>query len=96
MATAFTASNASSWLVAGHDGRRRVKREDISAALSKNITMILEDLLKDYDKTERPAFKQGLTDLFLYNTFLFDVFGKHNSVRLLYETLSGDHFPLSR
>ena len=39
--------------------QRRVKREDISAALSKNITMILEDLLKDYDKTERPAFKQG-------------------------------------
>ena len=38
---------------------KRVKREDISAALSKNITMILEDLLKDYDKTERPAFKQG-------------------------------------
>ena len=44
----------------GGPGRRlRVKREDISAALSENITMILEDLLKDYDKTERPAFKQG-------------------------------------
>ena len=43
----------------GRRGRQRVKREDISAALSKNITMILEDLLKDYDKTERPAFKQG-------------------------------------
>lgn len=39
--------------------KRRVKREDISAALSQNITMILEDLLKDYDKTERPSFKQG-------------------------------------
>ena len=37
----------------------RVKREDISAALSENITMILEDLLKNYDKTERPSFKQG-------------------------------------
>ena len=45
--------------VGGRGGRQRVKREDISAALSKNITMILEDLLKDYDKTERPAFKQG-------------------------------------
>ena len=43
----------------GKKRRQRVKREDISAALSKNITMILEDLLKDYDKTERPAFKQG-------------------------------------
>ena len=39
--------------------RSRVKREDISAALSENITMILEDLLKNYDKTERPSFKQG-------------------------------------
>jgi len=28
-------------------------------ALSKNITLILEDLLKDYDKTERPAFATG-------------------------------------
>ena len=37
----------------------RVKREDISAALSENITMILEALLKNYDKTERPSFKQG-------------------------------------
>ena len=37
----------------------RVKREDISAALSKNITRILEELLKDYDKTERPEFSKG-------------------------------------
>ena len=37
----------------------RVKREDISAALSKNITRILEELLKDYDKTERPDFSKG-------------------------------------
>ena len=27
--------------------------------LSKNVTKILEDLLKDYDKTERPSFKTG-------------------------------------
>ena len=40
-------------------GRRRQKREDISDALSANVTMILEDLLKDYDKTERPAFNTG-------------------------------------
>ena len=39
--------------------KRRVKREDFSAALSKNITMILEDLLRGYDKTERPSYKQG-------------------------------------
>ena len=39
---------------------RRVKREsEESAALSKNITKILEDLLRGYDKTERPSFKQG-------------------------------------
>ena len=40
--------------------RLRVKRQnDEGDALSQNITMILEDLLKDYDKTERPAFKTG-------------------------------------
>ena len=39
---------------------RRAKREvSLSDAFSKNITMILEDLLKDYDKTERPAFRKG-------------------------------------
>ena len=40
---------------------RRFKRTDSSMAeqLSKNVTKILEDLLKDYDKTERPSFKTG-------------------------------------
>ena len=33
--------------------------ESLSKAVSKNITRILEDLLKDYDKTERPSFKDG-------------------------------------
>ena len=33
--------------------------DSMSKAVSKNITMILEDLLKDYDKTERPSFKEG-------------------------------------
>ena len=42
-----------------HRRQSRVKREDISAALSANITMILEDLLKNYDKTERPSFQKG-------------------------------------
>ena len=37
----------------------RNKREDLSDALSQNITMILEDLLKDYDKTERPTYKMS-------------------------------------
>ena len=46
-------------------GYARVKRDDEGDALSKNITMILEDLLKDYDKTERPAFKTGKTNLYL-------------------------------
>ena len=37
-----------------------VKREEgAQAALSENITMILEDLLNNYDKTERPSFKHG-------------------------------------
>ena len=40
--------------------QQRGRREDsVSDALSQNITMILEDLLMDYDKTERPAFKTG-------------------------------------
>ena len=40
--------------------QQRGRREDsVSDALSRNITMILEDLLMDYDKTERPAFKTG-------------------------------------
>ena len=41
--------------------RRRAKREESSAseAISSNITRILEGLLKDYDKTERPGFKTG-------------------------------------
>ena len=45
-----------------HDGfQRRVKREptSVSKALSDNITIILESLLTDYDKTERPAYKKG-------------------------------------
>jgi len=43
-------------------GKRRFKRTDASLAeqLSKNVTKILEDLLKDYDKTERPSFKKGI------------------------------------
>ena len=48
-------------------GKRRVKREDFSAALSKNITVILEDLLSGYDKTERPSFKQGRYFMKIHN-----------------------------
>lgn len=33
--------------------------ESVSDAISSNITRILEGLLKDYDKTERPGFKTG-------------------------------------
>ena len=42
--------------------------ESLSKAVSKNITRILEDLLKDYDKTERPSFKDGklLTELVVF------------------------------
>ena len=44
--------------------RRRAKREEssVSEAISSNITRILEGLLKDYDKTERPGFKTGKSD----------------------------------
>ncbi|XP_059080486.1 uncharacterized protein LOC131878512 [Tigriopus californicus] len=38
---------------------RRVRRQEDDDAFSKNITKILEDLLKDYDKTERPSFRSG-------------------------------------
>jgi hypothetical protein len=31
----------------------------MSKTLSKNITRILEELFKDYDKTERPSIKYG-------------------------------------
>ena len=40
--------------------KRRTKREhSLSEAFSRNITRILEDLLENYDKTERPAFQEG-------------------------------------
>ena len=39
---------------------RQAGEESLSKAVSKNITSILEDLLKDYDKTERPSFKDGV------------------------------------
>ena len=31
----------------------------LSKAVSANITRILQDLLEDYDKTERPSYKEG-------------------------------------
>jgi hypothetical protein len=45
--------------------QRRVKRTDSNMAeqLSKNVTKILEGLLKDYDKTERPSYKSGMIDI---------------------------------
>lgn len=41
--------------------RRRAKRghSSIALALSANISILLEDLLKDYDKTERPGYTKG-------------------------------------
>ena len=38
---------------------RGIGEDSLSKAVSKNITMILEDLLKDYDKTERPSYNEG-------------------------------------
>ena len=32
----------------------------LSQVSLQNITSILEDLLKDYDKTERPSYKDGI------------------------------------
>ena len=37
----------------------RSNSESLSKAVSANITRILEDLLKNYDKTERPSFQDG-------------------------------------
>ena len=44
-----------------HRQKRRTKREptSVSDALSSNITEILETLLKNYDKTERPFYRKG-------------------------------------
>jgi len=51
---------ASSNMTKDRRQQSRVKRDEGSqAALSANITMILEDLLNNYDKTERPSFQQG-------------------------------------
>ena len=36
--------------------------DSLSKAVSANITRILEDLLKDYDKTERPSYNEGLSE----------------------------------
>ena len=33
--------------------------DSLSKAVSSNITNILESLLKDYDKTERPSYQNG-------------------------------------
>ena len=43
----------------GGRASRGIGEESLSKAVSRNITMILEDLLKDYDKTERPSYKEG-------------------------------------
>ena len=52
--------------------KRRTKREhSLSEAFSRNITMILEDLLKDYDKTERPSFQKGKQSNSFSSNFLF-------------------------
>ena len=45
----------------GARASRGIGEESLSKAVSRNITMILEDLLKDYDKTERPSYKEGET-----------------------------------
>ena len=45
----------------GRSPRQVMTGEDsLSKAVSANITRILEDLLKDYDKTERPSYNEGL------------------------------------
>ena len=49
---------------------RQVGEESLSKAVSKNITRILEDLLKDYDKTERPSFKEGKPTQVRVNTLI--------------------------
>ena len=44
----------------GRSARQVMTGEDsLSKAVSANITRILEDLLKDYDKTERPSYNEG-------------------------------------
>ena len=43
--------------------------DSLSKAVSANITRILEDLLKDYDKTERPSYNEGSGGYPSYHTF---------------------------
>ena len=38
---------------------RGVGEESPYKAVSKNITRMLKDLLKDYNKTEHPSYKEG-------------------------------------
>ena len=46
----------------------------------QNITGILEDLLKDYDKTERPSYKDGKIIPILYH--LLFCLGKTTQVKV--------------
>ena len=39
--------------------------DTLSKAVSANITKILEDLLQDYEKTERPSYKEGQITIIL-------------------------------
>merc|ERR1712062_811246 len=52
----FGASAPSSGL---EGNRTRRQESEGGAALSRNISMILEDLLKNYEKTERPPQDKG-------------------------------------
>ena len=50
----------------GREPRQVMRGEDtLSKAVSANITKILEDLLQDYEKTERPSYKEGQITIIL-------------------------------
>ena len=46
-------------LEAARQPRASASADSLSKAVSSNITSILESLLKDYDKTERPSYQSG-------------------------------------
>ena len=64
--------------MSGKRSSRGIGEESLSKAVSKNITRILEDLLKDYDKNERPSYKEGQSG----HIFYFHQSGKTTQVKV--------------
>ena len=64
--------------LSGTRSSREVGEESLSKAVSENITRILEDLLKDYDKNERPSYKEGQIFQSVNTQFIFQSIRRHH------------------